>query len=287
MRRGIVLLILVALLIGCKGMDSSAQNDSFAGLRCIVLRNQSPISTRAISEIGDYADHGNALCKTILGLMYESGESVSQDFSKARALYQSAADIDNAAYYRLGRMAENGIGEPADYVKARQLYQRTAGSSAYVNSMSQLAGLLENGKGGPQDRDGALALYLDTVSYAGDDAWDNVQRLRRTGLTLSITQANRYNKVWARSAKNRIRLRTTRLFSQWQTLAISNPQLKPATLRLDYTPGIAASGVSLIESSGDSAFDKRAMEVIRDIRFTDEPIMPEGQKSWIVTVVIN
>ncbi|OUM05686.1 hypothetical protein BW686_20235 [Pseudomonas syringae] len=287
MIKAFILLTFSALLIGCQSTNSSARNDAFADLRCIALRNQNPITSHGITEISDYADRGNIRCKIILGTLYENGESVLQNFSSARALYQSAADVDPAAYYQLGRMAENGIGEPVDYVKARQLYQRAAGTPANIRSSIQLAGLLENGKGGPQDREGALTLYLSAVSYAGDEAWGNVQRLRRTGLTLSITQANRYNEIWAKGARGNVIRAIQALHRKTEKLTNPDPAGKPATLQLDYAPGSAASDVSLVESSGNSAFDQQAMDAMREVRFIDEPIMPEGQKNWVLNVEVT
>ena len=62
-----------------------------------------------------------------LGLVYENGQGVPQDYVKAREWYEKAVAKDNAhAMSNLGILYENGYGVPQDYAKAREWYEKAA-----------------------------------------------------------------------------------------------------------------------------------------------------------------
>ncbi|MFC6301576.1 sel1 repeat family protein [Pseudomonas sp. CCM 7893] len=233
-----------------------------------------------VEEIRERSNKGNRVCSTVLAAMYERGVGVPQDIPKAKALYQSAADGDGRVYYQLGRMAEDGVGESPDYVKARQYYRRAANAPEDVSGKAGLAKLMEDGKGGPQDLEGALALYLSAMESIDDDSWKGVERLRAEGLTLTIPQKNRYNQVWAHTVSNRINRKNMSaglaLLKTFKPRSVS----KPVKVQFEYTLGSLVPQLSVFESSGDNAFDKAAVEALSDFRFPQvQPMMPEGQKS--------
>src|SRR5262249_2942183 len=59
----------------------------------------------------------------VLGYMYENGGGVTQDFEKARQLYQQAADAGNSdGNVSLGLLYEDGKGVAQDYTKAAEYY---------------------------------------------------------------------------------------------------------------------------------------------------------------------
>jgi tetratricopeptide (TPR) repeat protein len=62
-----------------------------------------------------------------LGLHYDRGQGVAQDYAKAREWYEKAADKGDAyAMYNLGRHYEKGLGVAQDYAKAREWYEKAA-----------------------------------------------------------------------------------------------------------------------------------------------------------------
>ena len=83
----------------------------------------------AASNRGDYktvvrllrplAEQGDAGAQNFLGLMYNQGEGVTQDYAEAAKWYRMAAEqgVDQAQY-NLGVSYANGEGVPQDYVLA-------------------------------------------------------------------------------------------------------------------------------------------------------------------------
>ena len=62
-----------------------------------------------------------------LGVLYNDGLGVAQDYRKARKWYQRAADAGDAtAMNNLGVLCHEGQGVTQDYGKAREWYQKAA-----------------------------------------------------------------------------------------------------------------------------------------------------------------
>ena len=62
-----------------------------------------------------------------LGVLYDNGLGVAQDYAKAREWYEKAADKDDAyAMRNLGLLYANGQGVAQDYAKAREWYEKAA-----------------------------------------------------------------------------------------------------------------------------------------------------------------
>ncbi|MFZ1547625.1 MAG: tetratricopeptide repeat protein, partial [Candidatus Nitrotoga sp.] len=73
------------------------------------------------------AAQGHAGAKYNLGLMYYSGQGVSQNYSKAVKWYRLAAAQGNTdAQYNLGYLYEKGIGVSQDYTEAMKWYRLAA-----------------------------------------------------------------------------------------------------------------------------------------------------------------
>ena len=70
----------------------------------------------ALSQLRTPANQGYAVAQTTLGVMYENGQGVPQDYAQAVAWYRKAADQGLAvAQVNLGVMYKNGHGVPQDY----------------------------------------------------------------------------------------------------------------------------------------------------------------------------
>jgi uncharacterized protein len=116
---------------------------------------------QAAYQKGDYAtalkiyrplaEHGNASAQTALGVIYEHGQGVPQDFVQAviwynEAAYQGAPDAQS----NLGAMYANGWGVPQDYAQAVVWY-RQAGERWNAGAQRNLGLMYEHAQGVPQD----------------------------------------------------------------------------------------------------------------------------------------
>ena len=96
------------------------------------------------------ATQGYADAQADLGKMYETGDGLPQDYTKAIKWYRRATKRGNArASRRLGRLYETGTGVPVDKVAAVPLYSRAAelGNQAAVSDLNRL---ISEGWKGPE-----------------------------------------------------------------------------------------------------------------------------------------
>ena len=101
--------------------------------------------------IESLADQGNASAQYHLGVMYDDGHGVPQDYNKAIKWYGKAADQGNAsAQCNLGSMYVKGHGVPQDYNKASMWYEMAAGKGN-AKAMFNIGEMYASGKGVPQD----------------------------------------------------------------------------------------------------------------------------------------
>ncbi len=80
-----------------------------------------------IEQIREAAKLGNAGAQYLLGLMYDQGEGVPQDYRKAVKWYRKAAEQGHAgAQYQIGVMYVTSEGVPEDYREAARWYRLAA-----------------------------------------------------------------------------------------------------------------------------------------------------------------
>ncbi|WP_291522093.1 tetratricopeptide repeat protein [Acidithiobacillus sp.] len=81
----------------------------------------------SLAKLQAAAQSGDANAQDWLGVMYQYGQGVPQDYAQALAWYRKAADQGYAAAQNnLGFMYDNGQGVPQDYVIAYALYNLSA-----------------------------------------------------------------------------------------------------------------------------------------------------------------
>jgi TPR repeat protein len=126
-------------------------------------------------------DLGASPAMTRLGYLYETGKGVPQDYGKAREWYEKAAANDNTdAMVNLGLLYNTGRGVTKDYAKARELYERAAAKeNAYA--MRNLGLLYASGKGVAQDYAKAREWYEKAAANNNTDAMFNLGLLYETG----------------------------------------------------------------------------------------------------------
>ena len=254
------LLLFFFTLAGCQSLLRPADYDSLhVGFRCMGLAGIEPFNRDNLRYIERFAGYGNATCMAMLGKLYqEGGHGVDQDFRKARALFVESAKIKPATNVLLGQMAERGEGEPVDYAKARQFY-RLSGNNAVL----ALGRLMEEGKGGPQDLPGALALYLGAIRYCGDEEWQAMNRLRLAGQPLTEDQMKRYQQIWLTSF---LKLQTRRLAVR-EVFEAVNATGEKKSVRLSYrfTSDSGTPKVTVLTGSGDANVDAWVMKAASQI----------------------
>ena len=98
---------------------------------------------KALQYYQEGAKQGDAYCYTQLGSMYGRGEGVDKDPKKALAYYRQAAGLgDSLAYVNIGWMYENGTGVRLDLDEARSWYVRGAaeGEKHAMDALARLEG---------------------------------------------------------------------------------------------------------------------------------------------------
>jgi TPR repeat protein len=180
-------------------MDVKTQREAFALLTAGAIHGD----TRAMYDLGvsyqngsgvtqDYvmarewyekaAIKGDADAMLFLGALFGNGEGVPQDYAKAREWSEKAAAKDNAlAMYYLGALYENGLGVPQDYAKAREWYEKAAARDNAL-AMYYLGALFGNGQGVPQDYAKAREWYEKAAAKDNADAMVNLAALYENGL---------------------------------------------------------------------------------------------------------
>ena len=73
------------------------------------------------------AEQGDAMAQFNLGLCYDNGEGVDQNYAEAAKWYRKAAEQGVAlAQYNLGQCYYNGIGVTQNYAEAVKWYRKAA-----------------------------------------------------------------------------------------------------------------------------------------------------------------
>ena len=115
------------------------------------------------------AEQGNANAQFNLGLIYDNGRGVPQDFAEAAKWYRLAAEQGQAdAQCNLGVMYSEGQGVAQDYAEAVKWY-RQAAEQGQAGAQFNLGGSYREGEGVPQDYAEAVKWYRLAAEqgYAG------------------------------------------------------------------------------------------------------------------------
>ena len=113
----------------------------------------------ALQEWTPLAESGNVIAQYNLGIMYDSGQGVIQDYKEAAKWYKLAAEQGYAnAQLNLGRMYNYGEGVIRDYKEAVKWY-RFAAERGNANAQHNLGILYYNGQGVIED-------YKEAINFA-------------------------------------------------------------------------------------------------------------------------
>lgn len=125
---------------------------------------------QAIELFRSLAEQGDALAQTPLGLMYEYGQGVPQDYKEALKWYRLAAEQGDAfGQHALGLMYGRGNGVPQDFKEAIKWFQLAA-KQGLPFSQHLLGGMYARGQGVPQDYKEALKWFRLAAEQGDRDA---------------------------------------------------------------------------------------------------------------------
>ena len=105
------------------------------------------------------AEQGDAVAQCNLGVMYTTGQGVSQNYTEAVKWCRKAADQGDAqAQCILGVCYDNGLGVPQSYTEAVKWFHKAA-EQGYAAAQYNLGVCYESGQGVPQDYTEAVKWY--------------------------------------------------------------------------------------------------------------------------------
>ena len=157
MRRNAASAVMMAMLAVYPAVGAAAPHEKPAVAPAVFQFDQAT----AAYDRGDYAtayrlfrplaEQGYVAAQTNLGILYYTGQGVTQDYAAAVSWYRKAADQGNAgAQFSLGYMYANGQGVTQDYAAAVSWYRKAA-DLADAHGQFNLGLMYAKGQGVAQD----------------------------------------------------------------------------------------------------------------------------------------
>jgi TPR repeat protein len=120
------------------------------------------------------AEEGNADAQTMLGIIYEEGHGVTQDFAAAVTWYRRAADQGHPdAQFYLACMHDFGKGVPLDSIAAAKWLTKAA-DQGHTDAQFNLGVMYEDGIGVLQDPHAAVTWYRKAAEQGHAKAQNNL-----------------------------------------------------------------------------------------------------------------
>jgi uncharacterized protein len=120
------------------------------------------------------AEGGNGDAQTMLGIIYEEGQGVSQDHTAALTWYRRAADQGHPdAQFYLAYMHELGKGVPIDPAAAANWLSKAA-DQGHADAQFNLGAVYEDGIGVSQDYQAAATWYRKAAEQGHAEAQNNL-----------------------------------------------------------------------------------------------------------------
>ena len=137
-------------------------------------------STRAAHWFLKAAEQGHALAQNAVAELYHKGRGVEQDYMVALKWYEAAANQGNAsAAYNAGWIYFTGLHVKRDRNKARALFEKSAEAS-FILAECALGVMYENGLGVRKNKSKAKNFY-EAAAAAGDkEAQESLKRLSKS-----------------------------------------------------------------------------------------------------------
>lgn len=154
--------------------------------------------SKAVEWYRKAAEQGHAEAQCYLGISYKNGQGVSQSDSKAVEWYHKAAEQGHAgAQCNLGVMYENGLGVVQNFSTAVELYQKAA-AQGIVHAQCNMGYMYENGLGVAQSDSTAVEWYRKAAEKGLPRAQNNLGCMYQDGQ--GVAQSDSTAVEWYRKA---------------------------------------------------------------------------------------
>ena len=189
-------MIAVVALVGC-GKKPAEESVFEQGRPDITKPSKPPAKTeaqieaenKAFAETKVKAEAGDADAQNNLGVMYNEGKGVEQDFKEAVKWYRKAADQGDAtAQYNLGVMHEIGEGVEQDFKEAVKLYQKSA-EQGDVDAQYNLGVIYDEGEIVEENNVTAYAWYNIAAANGDQDAKNTKSEVAKKMTPAQIAKA--------------------------------------------------------------------------------------------------
>ena len=162
-----VLLVLVTLLVSPANAQGSINEQDYIKAFKPYLRGDYSVAKREFRRL---AERGNVLAQYKLGLMYNNGEGVRQDFREAVMWFSRAAVQGYApAQTSLGVKYEHGQGVKRSNREAVRWY-RHAATQGHATAQYRLGRMYVQGRGARRNLTGAVAWFILAAAQGVEDA---------------------------------------------------------------------------------------------------------------------
>ncbi len=195
-----MLLGLVFVLALCVGRaqepETKPQPDVAALYQAAIAGN-----AQALQQLRTIATQGDSVAQYNLGLIYENGSGVPQDYAEAIRWYRKSADQGIAnAQYNLGYIYASGQGAPQDYAEAMRWYRKSA-EQGIASAQYNLGYMYASGQGAPEN-------YLEAAHWFHEAADQGEPRAQYSLGTLyasghGVPQDYVYAHMWFNLAASR------------------------------------------------------------------------------------
>lgn len=177
-------LIAALLLASCKGLDAD---------RPTVPSSQiSPPPKELVTS----AEAGNATAQNRLGLLYNEGRGVAQDFLQAKRWFDKAAEQGHAgAQVNLGTLYLLGHGAPESDQMALFWFRRAAEQEDALG-FAKLGSMYERGRGVPQDFIQAHMWYNLSAAHGETRASESRDTLAKRMTAAQVAEAQKLAREW-------------------------------------------------------------------------------------------
>jgi TPR repeat protein len=164
----------------------------FAAYWYKVLKTDSQAPPAAATATRASAEEGNAKAQYNLGVSYERGQGIPQNYTQAVYWYQEAAQQGYAvAENNLAGMYLDGRGLPQDYTQALYWYRKAA-DQGLAAAQENLGDLYFLGKGVRQDYSKAVYWYLKAAEQGYGKAQYNLGNMYHYGRGVTQSYAEDY-----------------------------------------------------------------------------------------------
>jgi len=156
------------------------------------------------------AESGDAFSQLYLGLMYQSGEGVTQDYEQAVYWYSKSAEQgDGNAQFNLALLYESGEGVKRDYEQAVYWYSKSAEQGYSSEAQNYLGEMYRDGRGVTQNYVQAHKWF--NIAFVDEDlrlaktgyvsARENIDNIEKEMSKEQIAEAQRLAREWMEAHK--------------------------------------------------------------------------------------